>query len=458
MDTLKPELNNNFYCLFFRLMIVIVLQNMLTFSVNVTDNIMLGSYSQTALAGAAAVNQIQFLLQQLTLGLSEGLITLSSRFWGQQQSRPIYRLTVTALGIGLALGLVLTGLTSLFPIRAMHLFTTDNAIVNVGARYLSIMRFTYLPFIVSSILLACLRSMEKVKIGFYTACISLALNISLNYVFIFGRFGAPELGAAGAAVGTLAARVLELAIVLLYIRKKHPGLLKFHVHLPSRELLRNYTRTSFPIVLTQTLFGLSVSLQTAILGHLSSDALAANSAATTIFQYLKLIAVGSSSATVILIGKIVGSGLHDRLNECKKKLQLIYLVVGFIICLLLNLIKTPLVSMYALNPGTKLLALQIITLLSITSMGTAYQMPVNTGIIRGSGDTVFALKLDLISIWGIVYPLTLTAAFVLKLPVIVVVACLNSDQLFKCIPAFLKVNRNFKIRPLSEHDNIIAKR
>lgn len=453
MNFRKSEsVNNNFYRQFFGLMIVIVLQNMITFSVNVADNIMLGSYSQTALSGAAAVNQIQFLLQQLTLGLSEGLVTIAARFWGQKQTRPIYRLTVTALGIGLCAGLGLTVLTSFFPVQILHLFTTDRDIVNTGIGYLYIMRFTYLPFIITTLLLACLRSMETVKIGFYTACISLGFNILLNYIFIFGRFGVPEMGAAGAAVGTLTARVLELGIVSVDAAKKCPGLLKFWSHKPDTGLGTAYIRTSFPIVLTQTLFGLSVSLQTAILGHLSSDALAANSAATTIFQYLKLIAIGSSSATVILIGKTVGSGSHNRLREYKRKLQFIYLAVGITICVLLNLIKAPLINLYAITPETKTLALQIITLLSITSIGTSYQMPVNTGIIRGSGDTRFALKLDLISIWGIVYPLTLIAAFVLKLPVIIVVACLNSDQIFKCIPAFFKVNRNFSVRHIVQQE------
>lgn len=443
----NPKLGNSvFYRQFFSLMIVIVLQNMITFSVNVADNIMLGSYSQTALSGAAAVNQIQFLLQQLTLGLSEGLATLAARFWGQKQTGPIYRLTATALGIGVCAGLVLTFLTGFFPVQVLRLFTTDHDIISTGMDYLYIMRFTYLPFIITTLILACLRSMETVRIGFYTACISLGFNIMLNYIFIFGRFGAPEMGAAGAAIGTLTARILELIIVLFYASKKCPGLLKLWSHRPDIRLWNDYIRTSFPIVLTQTLFGLSVSLQTAILGHLSSDALAANSAATTIFQYLKLIAIGSSSATVVLIGKAVGSGSHDCLNEYKRKLQFIYLAVGCMICVLLNVIKTPLINLYAITPETKTLALQIITLLSITSIGTSYQMPVNTGIIRGSGDTGFALKLDLISIWGIVYPLTLVAAFALKLPVIVVIACLNSDQIFKCIPAFLKVNRNFSIR------------
>lgn len=435
---------------FFRLAAIIVFQNMITFSVNVADNIMLGSYDQTALAAAASVNQIQFLFQQVSLGLGEGLVALSAQYWGKKNLGPIYQLTKIAVIIGLSVSILLTALTSLFPVPVLKTFTTDPAIISSGCQYLEIMRFTYIPFIITYLFLAALRSMEKVKIGFHISCISLAVNIAINYVFIFGKLGAPSLGVTGAAIGTLTARFVELLLIIIYIKSKFRDLFCMPAYKIKKSLLVTYINSSVPIVMTQTLFGLSVSLQTAILGHLSSDAIAANSAATTIFQYLKLIAIGSSSATVVMIGKTVGSGKTEKLNQYKRSLQWLYLIVGLTICLLLNLIKTPLISLYSLAPAAKHLTYQIITLLSITAIGTSYQMPVNTGIIRGSGDTSFALKLDLVSIWVIMYPLSLLAAFVWKLPVIAVVACLNSDQVFKCLPAFIKVNRFLRINSLNK--------
>lgn len=446
---MNPE-NKSFFITFFRLTALLVFQNMITFSVNVADNIMLGSYSQVALSAAASVNQIQFLLQQITFGLGEGLATLASQYWGIKNTKPIYQITKIALTIGIFAGILLTLATSFFPAQVLGIFTTDPDIIATGASYLSLMRFSYIPFIISNILLAALRSMESVKIGFYNSWMALVVNITLNYIFIFGKFGAPRLGIVGAAIGTLTARILELIVVLIYIKVKYPELFRLWAHKINQSLLNTYIKSSAPIVLTQTLFGLSVSLQTAVLGHISSEAIAANSAATTIFQYLKLIAIGTSSATVVTIGKLVGSGQIDRLNEYKRYLQWIYLTVGVTICLLLNIIKAPLLSLYSLTPSTTELAYQIITLLSITAIGTSYQMPVNTGIIRGSGNTSFALKMDLISIWCIVYPITLLAAFVFKLPVIVVVACLNSDQVFKCLPAFLKANKFFTVHSLNQ--------
>jgi len=434
---------------FFRLAAIIIFQNMITFSVNVADNIMLGSYDQIALSSAASVNQVQFLFQQISLGLGEGLVTLSAQYWGRKEVKPIYQLTKIALIIGLSTSILLTTLTSLFPVHVLKIFTTDPEIISSGCQYLAIMRFTYIPFIITNILLAALRSMEKVKIGFYISCISLIINIMMNYIFIFGKLGAPSLGVTGAAIGTLTARIIELLLIIIYIKSEVPDLFCLLTYKIKKTLLAAYVKSSFPIVLNQTLFGLSVSLQTAILGHLSSDAIAANSAATAIFQYLKLIAIGFSSATVVTIGKTVGSGKIEKVNQYKRSLQWIYLFVGLTICLLLNLIKTPLISLYSLTPSAKQLTYQIITLLSITAIGTSYQMPVNTGIIRGSGDTGFALKLDLVCIWVIMYPVSLLAAFVWKLPIIAVVGCLNSDQILKCLPAFIKVNKFFRIRTLA---------
>ncbi|MCP1103676.1 putative MATE family efflux protein [Aequitasia blattaphilus] len=446
METKTKFIRNPFFKSFFQIAFFIIIQNMITYSVNVADNIMLGSYSQTALSGAATVNQIQFLLQQVTLGLGEGLVVLASQAWGKKDIKPIRIFTTIALSIGITVGLLLTIAASLFPGNLLRIFTPDPVIIDAGTQYLWLMRFTYLPFIISNILIASLRSMERVRIGFSISCVSLLVNISLNYIFIFGHFGAPKLGIVGAAIGTLSARILELIIVIIYIRKVQKGVFSFIPSEIKRASVVSYGKTSLPIVITQALFGLSITLQTVVLGHLSSDAIAANSAATTIFQYLKLIAIGSSSATVVVVGKSIGAGDTENLKKYKKTLQFIYLFVGLFICLCLNLVKGPLISMYSLNSEARGLALSIITLLSITSIGTSYQMPVNTGIIRGSGDPKFALKVDLVCIWCIMYPLSFLAAFIWKLPVIIVIAFLNSDQVFKCIPAFIKVNFFYKIK------------
>ncbi len=435
--------DRSFYKSFLPLMSILILQNLISYSVNLADNVMLGSYNQTSLSGAAAVNQIQFVLQQLTTGIGEGLVVMASQHWGKRNTEPIGKLLGIALCMGAAVGILIAGAVSFFPVQVMSIFTEDAAIAAEGMRYLAIMRFTYPVYVLTYVLLAALRSVETVKIAFVVSLSTFFLNIGINYTLIYGNFGAPEMGIVGAAIGTLVARCMELVIVLVYvlgIDKK----LKLCIRTMfqwSREMLRDYFRISFPVMLTQAIFGISVAMQTAVLGHLTSDAIAANSAATTFYQFLKIVVVGEANATSVVIGKTVGQGRLEKAKEYAKTLQIFYLVTGVAVSVLLYLGKDFLLSFYRLTPAAMELADQIMILLCFVFMGMSYQMPTATGIVRGGGDTKFVLWNDLICIWGIMYPLVFLGAFYWKLPVIVVVFLLNSDQIFKCLPVAIKVNR-----------------
>ena len=434
----------SFYRHLFHLILVVSLQNILAYSVNVADNIMLGSYSQAALSGAATVNQIQFLVQQITVAIGDAMVMLNAQYWGKGQTSPIRRLTGIALKVGLVFGLFVLVLTALLPRHLLSLFTTDAAILAAGAEYLSVLKFSYLFYIVTTILIAFLRSLEVVTISFGVSLMSLIVNVVINYTLIFGHFGFPELGLRGAAIGTLTARILEFTVVLLYVRFREKKLRLFAENPFRRQarLGRDYRKVAIPVVLTNLLWSLATPIQTGILGHLSSDAIAANSVSTTMFQYLKVITLSEASATSVSIGKMVGEGATSReaLRPYVRTLQLLFLLLGLVLGGVLLAIRTPLLQLYVLSPSAKMLSYQLLGLMTAIFIGMAYQMPVSTGIIRGGGETRFNMHLNLISTWGIVMPLSFAAAFWWKLPVFWVVFFLNSDQLFKCIPIFYYAN------------------
>ena len=191
--------NSRFYRSFFSVYIALVLQNVVTLSVNLADNIMLGSYSEAALSGAAAVNQIQFVFQQLIMALGDGLVILGSQYWGKRQTEPMKKLGAQAMQAALAVTACLFVLVSMMPHGILKLFTTDEPIIREGMKYLGIIRFTYLFFAMTQILLAVLRSVEMVKVAFYLSVVTFCINCGINFILIYGRFGAPELGAEGAA-------------------------------------------------------------------------------------------------------------------------------------------------------------------------------------------------------------------------------------------------------------------
>ena len=448
---MKRKADTSFYRKFLTIYVALVLQNVVTLSVNLADNMMLGSYSETALSGVAAVNQIQFIYQQLLMALGDGLVIFCSQYWGKRQTEPMKKISATAMHAGLLIAILLFALVSIFPRQAVGIFTTEESIIREGVSYLSIIRFTYLFFALTQILLATLRSVEVVKIAFYLSVMTFFVNCGINYVLIYGHFGAPEMGAAGAAIGTLAARMTELVVLIIYIIKKEKQL---HLSIRSylqhdRVLSGDYFRVTAPMLVVQGLWGVNTALQTVILGHMTAAAIAANSVASTIFMMVKSMAVGAASTASIIIGNTIGTGDIALVKKYSGRLQRIFVVIGLVSGLLLFLIRVPILQLYDLSASTKEMANTFLIILSVVVIGMSYQMPTNNGIIRGGGNAMFVVKMDLISIWGIVIPLSFVMAFVVKASPAVVVCCLNADQIFKCIPAFLESHYGNWIRKLT---------
>ena len=442
----------NFYRSFLKLCSMLVLQNVVTLSVNLADNIMLGAYSETALSGVTTVNQVQFVFQQLLMALGDGLVIFGSQYWGRKETEPVRKISAWAMRTGLFTAVLLFLAASFWPGKLLGLFTTDSDIIEAGVSYLEIIRFTYIFFAVTQILLATLRCVEVAGIAFGLSLMTLVINCSINWILIYGHFGAPSLGAAGAAVGTLVARIMEVLVLLVYIKRRQSWIgLGFKDYLTAdRNLGLKYGQIVLPLLVIQGLWGVNTALQTAILGHMTAAAIAANSAASNLFLMVKSAAVGAASAASVIMGKTIGTGKLDMAVAYSKKLQKFFVIMGFTCGILLFFIRIPVLSLYRLSPETRQLADTFLMILSVVMVGMSYQMPTNSGIIRGSGSIAYSMKVDLISTWLIVIPLSAVMAFVVKASPAVVVCCLNADQIFKCIPAFLKCNYGHWIRKMTD--------
>ena len=445
--------DKSFYRQFFSIYRVLVLHNIIVLSVNLADNIMIGGYSETALAGVAAVNQVQFVFQQILLGAGNALVVLGSQYWGQGRTSEIKRISVGAMTVGLSAAVILFVLAMIIPDRIVGIFTPGAEIIAQGSEYLRLIKYTYVVFALSNLLLATLRSVETVKIGFYISVVTLLVNCGINYVLIGGHFGAPALGVTGAAIGTLTARVTELIIVVCYIafsdKKLKIKLRDFALF--DKVLIKDYYRVAASIITVAAMFGVSTALQSVVLGHMSDSAIAANSMSSSLYQVLKVMAIGAASAAAVIIGKTIGADEIKKLREYVNTLQIIFLCIGAVTSVSLFLLRRPILSLYNLTDETKALAGGFMLVLCATGFGTAYQMPALVGIVQGGGDGKFILKNDLISIWGIVLPLSFLAAFVFKWHPVAVVFCLNSDQIFKCGAAAIKVNSYTWIKKLTRN-------
>lgn len=431
--------DKEFYKSFLILCITLMLEQAVILSVNLADNIMLGNYSESALSGVAAVNQIQFVLQQIVYGISNGVIVLGCQYFGQGKREPVKKLALTGFYAEMFVAFALFVAVAMYPHYALKIFTNDTDVINEGVKYIDIIKFTYPVFACTAIMLASLRIMQCVKIALVVSVISLCVNCCVNYILIFGNFGMPEMGVRGAAIGTLTARILECIIVFSFIKLKYRRV-KIRKYLkPDKTLAKDYFKVCIPIVLSSLMWGVSNAVQTVILGHMDTSAMAAYSISSTLFLLLKVTSVGAASAASVLIGQEIGRG-GERIKEYSRSLQLIFICIGVILGISLFTLKNPMLRLYNISDKTRELANAFFTLQSIVIMTMSYQMPVNIGIIRGGGDTKYVMILDFISIWLIVMPLSLYAAFGLKASAAVVVGCLNSDQVFKCIPAAIYVN------------------
>ena len=444
----------SFYKTFAILTLSLALQNLLTYSVNMADNIMLGRFSQDALSGASLCNQLQLFLQMLVQGVGEGVVVLGARYWGKKDLKHIPHIIGAGLRFGVAIAVLMFLAALFFPEQIIRLMSNDEAIVEQGVQYLQIICFTYVLFALTNMLTASLRTIGIVKIGYMISASTLCINICLNYVLIYGHFGAPALGVRGAAIATLVSRAVELLIVIWYLKFREHTL-----NLNWRKLLfidtsyiKDYIHVSLPVLITQALWGFSSIVQTAVLGNMDNSAMVvpANSISVLVFQILSVVGYGAASAAAILTGRTLGEGKKERIDQTAFTFQVLFCIIGVFTGLIIFFSRGPVMMIYdTLTPEAAELTQQFITVLAITSVGTCYQMAADSGILRAGGDTRFAMWNNMVFTWLICLPCAILSAFVFHFPPVVVFFCLKMDQFGKCPVIFLRVRSKKWIKQIT---------
>ncbi len=436
--------DKDFYKAFFTMTLTLAFQNLIVYGVNLADSVMMGAYSETALSGVGICNNVQFFLMMAITGTCNGMTVIASQYWGKDDKKNIKSVSAVSMWISIAFAVIITAFCAFAPETVIRLYTDKENVIEQAVQYLDIVKYTYLIYSLTTVLLAILRSVETVKIGFYVSLSSFAINIALNYALIYGKFGLPEMGVRGAALATLAARAIELVVVVAYtllLDKK----LKFRpieLFKTEKQMFRDFFKTGSPLMMSSLSWGIAMSVQGAIIGRLTESAIAANSIATTIFQIATVITYASGNVACVLIGKTIGeNGTLELIKRRSKNLQLIFLAIGVVSSAILLICKGLIIDFYNATPETYATTNQFIWVLAVTIIGTSYEAPALCGIVSGGGETGFVLKNDFIFMWLIVLPLSALSAFVFKFPVVVTFACLKADQVLKCIVAYVKVNR-----------------
>ena len=434
--------NRTFFKKISHIMTLVVLQQLITIGINFLDNIMVGGLGETAISAASFSNQFYSFFQFICMGLGSGAIVMSSQFWGRKDRESMQTVAAIGLRVTLILCALFTLFTIFFPQTVLRIFTNDTEIIRTGRMYVFLLGLTFLPAGLTSTVTYMMRSIGNVRIPLIGSSIAFLLNIFFNWVFIFGRLGAPTLGLTGAAVGTVIARLFEFLFVFGYfISKESDFAFRLrHFLLSGRSLNAQYIRFSLPVLVSDMLLGLSLALSTVIIGHLGKDISAASAIVNSLIQVLTVLNVGISGSAAVIVGNTIGEGDIPRAKREGNTFVLLAFVIGLVSIPVLLLLKQPYFNLYSIADSTKELARGFI-------IANCFMMPMQTiayvtskGILRGGGDTRFLLLADSSMVWFVSLPLGALGGFVWHLPAVWIYVLLRMEYPLKgmiCLVRFL---------------------
>lgn len=425
--------NKNFYIKSATIAVPIALQSMITIGVNMMDTIMVGRLGEAPLSAVTLANQFISLFQISCMGMGMGASVLTARFWGAGNKEDLKRSVTIMYRFCLLFASAFAFVTLLFPMQIMRLYTPDPAICALGAQYFawSIVSYWLTGFSLTTTLV--LRSFGQARLPLFTSIAAFFLNVGANYVFIFGKFGAPQMGVAGAALGTLISRAMEFLVICgwFLFGDRSVGYRIRDLFMHCRGLLAEYLRISLPVLVSDTILGLGNSAVAMVMGRIGSSFVAAN-AITNVTQQLSTTFVqGISQASCIVIGHTLGEGRLERAQEEGVTFLGLGIIIGVAAGGLIIAISEPVIGFYRVSPETAAIARQLMIAVGINVVFFCANSIMTKGVLRGGGDTKFLMVADVLFMWVASIPLGALAGLVWHLPAFWVYTCLKIDQIIK---------------------------
>lgn len=417
-------------------------QSLISFFVNLADNLMIGKLGDTAISGVYMGTQIFTLLQWFITGITTSMTILCAQYWGKRDVDAVRRVTSLALLLGIPVTLLVMLCGLVFPRQLIGMFTSLPEVIDAGAVYLRILAPSFPLFCVSQILVAASRSVEHVHPGLYASAGALILNVGLNALLIFGLFGFPALGVVGAAMATLASRIVELCILILFlfIRDNPLKLSFFSLFRFDHELLRVFARYGTPVMIGEVVWGCNTVMRSYFMGQFSTQIITAFSMVNLLSETVFVWILAMEAAAGILTGKRIGEGHLDELRPYARYMQIIFLLIGAAAVAILLAIRPLFLALYDVSDAAKAAAWSLSNVTIPIVFFSVYEDMTLCGIVKCGGETSFVLKTDSILIFGVMLPACLIA---LRLGANAAIVCflLQLDQILKCFVAAVKVNR-----------------
>lgn len=410
----------------------IALQNLLSACVNSVDVIMLNFVGQDAVAAVSLASQYSFILWSIFFGLSTGLTILGAQYYGKKDFKAISAIEGISLRFTFIVGLLFFFGTFFFPSFLMSLFTNDNVLIDLGAKYMRVVSFSYIFNSIVEVYFSTLKSVSKVKASTIINVCANIVNIVFNAIFIFGWFGFPKLGIIGVALATSLSALMRIICVSILSAKSSDIKINISmIFIRNKILAKDFFRISLPALLNDLVWGLAFSVYTGIMGHLNSDAVAAFSFVAIVRNFGLVLCFGVSNGGGLFLGKVLGENNFEdakHISNCLVKLTVLTGLIGGLIIFLVS----PFVLEFAdLTVQAHSFLKKMLFINCFYIMGTAVNTTFICGIFRSGGDSKFGLVCDIINMWCYAVPLGLLSAFVFKFPVMIVYILMCTDEFVK---------------------------
>lgn len=433
-----------------KLVVPIAIQQFMLALVSATDALMLGFVNQESLSAVSLAGQIQFILNLFISGIASGCGIIIAQYWGKKDVNSIEKVMPVALYINVIFGGLFTVLALTIPGSLMALFTNDAILIANGASYLRAVAFSYVLCGISQIYLILLKNIGYASLSSKISSTAVVINICLNTVLIFGFLGAPKLGIVGAAYATVTARIVELIWAFFAVRHYSSVEIRWSGILHTdKTLTMDFWHYTFPVLGAALVWGIAFSLYSVILGHMGSDAVAANSIASIVKSMVQCVIRGVSAGAGILVGNLLGANELEKARNYGGRITRISIVIGIVTGTVLILLS-PLVSGLAPMSDTAREYLQFMMIvLGFNLMGQSVNTTVLDGIFCAGGDSKFDMKGNLGAMWCFSVPLGFIAAFAFHAPVWLVYIIISLDEIVKLPAVYIHYKKYVWVRNIT---------
>lgn len=431
MNSEKKEL----YRKLFTIVTPIAFQYLMASLVTASDAFMLGFLDQDSLSASSLAGQVAFVYSLFCNAFVYGCNVLAAQYWGKKDQHTVEEVLAITMRYALLVGLIFTLLTFLIPEQIMRIFTSEENLIQAGASYLRTVSLSYILTGFSQAYFGIMKVCDKAGLSSLIGSIAVVLNIILNACLIFGA----EMGIAGAALATVISKIVEVAFVLIVmLQGKCPLLrLKHMFYNSNQELHRNYWKYTTPLLLNQLGWGGGVTMYSVIMGHLGTDATAANSIASIIRSMIASLCWGIAAGVSIIIGGMLGRNELEQAKKAGGSFVRFSIWIGIGSGLVILALTPLIIKITALEPQAQIYLKYMLFMASYYIIGNSLNSTIITGVFAAGGDTRFGMVCDIITLWAVVVPMGMLGAFVLHLPVIAVAFILTLDEFVK-IPAVYK--------------------